>query len=248
MLLIPLKTPLLRSDDDLASILIRSGLIQEGDILALSSKAVATVEGRMIDLKKIQPTAEAEEWSRRCGGSPTFRQAVLNETKRLHGKVLPGCPQAMLTELKPDGLKEGTILVANAGLDESNTEKGSCIGWPEDPMKSVRMLRDKLKHPILLTDSTCRPRRQGVTAQALVVSGLDPLRSLVGSKDLFGKKLRMTQEAVADQLATAANMLMGNADASVPAVIIRNHGIPFTTFEGWVPGIEPQDDLFQAAI
>src|SRR3990167_10241238 len=103
MLFIPIKTPLLRSGDDLASILIRAGLIQEGDIIAISSKAVATVEGRMIDLKKIQPTAEAEEWARRCSGSPAFRQAVLEETARLHGTILPGCPQAMLTEAKPDG-------------------------------------------------------------------------------------------------------------------------------------------------
>ena len=219
MLLIPIKTPLLQSGDDLASILIRTGLIQKGDIIAISSKAIATAEGRMIDLQTIRPTAEAEEWSKRCGGSPVFCQAVLDETKRLHGTILPGCPQAMLTELKPDGLNEGTILVANAGLDESNVKEGFCIGWPEDAVESVRRLRQELMKglgmkkiqriqkiqrsdsfesfefsesfesspAIIITDSTCRPRRQGVTAQALVVSGFDPLRSLVGTRDLFGK-------------------------------------------------------------
>ena len=108
----------------------------------------------------------------------------------------------------------------------------------------MQLLHKQLHTAVLLTDSTCRPRRLGVTALALTVSGFDPLRSLIGMKDLFGKDLRLTQEAVADQLATAANMLMGNAGESVPAMIIRNHGIPFSNFEGWVPGIAPKDDLF----
>ena len=223
----------------------------------------------MINLNMIRPTIEAQEWVARCGGSPKFRQAVLDETKRLNGRVLPGCPQAMLTELKPNGFPKGVLLAANAGLDESNVQEGFCIGWPEEPVTSIRRLRRELEQSLmtkktnktkrnssssfssssssiglLITDSTCHPRRHGVTAQALVVSGFDPLRSLMGSKDLYGRQLRMTQEAVADQLATAANMLMGNAGESVPAVIIRNHGIPLTDFEGWVPGIDPKDDLF----
>lgn len=259
--IIPVPTPLLHPGDDLASILTKTGLIESNDIIAVSSKAVATTEGRCIAYTGLRPTAEAKQWAARCGGSPQFRQAILDETKRLHGTILPGCPQAMLTELRPGGLNEGTILVANAGLDESNVEEGFCIGWPEDPVASVRQLHhaletsvankpanQKTKKPplaVLITDSTCRPRRHGVTAQALVVSGFDPLRSLVGTNDLFGKSLRMTQEAVADQLATAANMIMGNADEATPAVIIRDHGIPFTDFEGWVPGISTEQDLFQ---
>jgi len=83
-----------------------------------------------------------------------------------------------------------------------------------------------------------------VTAFALVVSGFDPLVSKIGERDLFGRELTMTVEAVADQLATAANMIMGNAAESRPATIIRNHGIPFTDFEGWVPGISKEEDLF----
>lgn len=275
MELIPIQTPILRPGDDLAAILLKHGNIQPSDIIAISSKAVAIVEGRIIDYGKIQPTPEAHPWTKRCGGSPEFRQAVLDETLRMNGRVLPGCPEAMLTELKPDGFLEGVLLAANAGLDESNAPEGCCIGWPEDPVASVRRIRmelqqsyahnfvclfarllgitsklanqrtSKLSLAVLLTDSTCRSRRLGVTAHALVVSGFDPLRSLIGTKDLFGKSLRMTQEAVADQLATAANMVMGNADASVPAVIIRDHDIPFTDFEGWVPGIAAEDDLFQ---
>ncbi len=249
MELIAVLSPLLKQGDDLAYVLMSAGL-QSGDIVVISSKAIATVEGAMIDLSSVMPSPEAIAWAKECGGSPEFRQAVLDEVKRLHGNILPSCPQAMLTELQPEGLPSGTILVANAGLDESNAPKGTCIGWPRDPVESVRKLRKELENKsegkiaIILSDSTCRPRRIGVTAIALTASGIDPLESRIGSADLFGKKLRMTQEAVADQLATAANMLMGNGAESTPAVIIRHHGIPLSEYEGWVPGIEPEADLF----
>ena len=101
---------------------------------------------------------------------------------------------------------------------------------------------------IIVTDSCCRPRRLGVTAFALVAAGLDALVSLKGRDDLFGKKMRITTEAVADQLATAANMLMGNEAQAVPAVIVRDHGMELSEFAGWVPGIEPEEDLFRGIV
>lgn len=84
-------------------------------------------------------------------------------------------------------------------------------------------------------------------AFALVCDGIDPVKSEVGRKDLFGKPLRFTLEAVADQLATAANFVMGNADQSVPAAIIRDHGLALGNFSGWVDGIDPDEDLFREA-
>ncbi len=113
------------------------------------------------------------------------------------------------------------------------------------------MLRDALEKiagvriGLLLSDSSCRPSRQGVTAFALTVCGFDPVRSDIGKKDLHGNALRITQEAVADQLATAANMVMGNAAQCIPAAVIRDHDIPLSDFCGWVDGIEPEDDLFR---
>ena len=97
---------------------------------------------------------------------------------------------------------------------------------------------------VILSDSCCRPRRWGVTAYALAVAGIDPLHDQKGAHDLYGREIRITQEAVADQLATAANMLMGNADASTPAVIMRDHKTPLSDYEGWVPGIAREEDLF----
>ncbi|MDD5623855.1 MAG: coenzyme F420-0:L-glutamate ligase [Candidatus Peribacteraceae bacterium] len=254
MEILPLRTPTLKRDDDLAKILAHAGSFMDGDIVVVSSKAVATVEGAEIDLRALKPSPEAEKWAARCGRPPAFREAILRETERLHGTVLGSCTQAMLTELKPKGFGEGTILAANAGLDQSNVPEGFAIGWPHDPVASVRHLRGELvrltgrRLALILSDSCCRPRRLGVTALALVVSGIDPIRSLVGSRDLFARELTMTSEAVADQLATAANFVMGNAAEATPAALIRNHGLSLTDFEGWVQGIERERDLFAGAL
>lgn len=250
MQLLPIKTALLKKDDDLIAALMKETSIQEQDILVISSKVIATVEDAAMDLKKMIPSEEARTWSTKCGRTPEFCEAVLQETHRLHGTVVGSCPGALLTEVRPDGLATGTILAANAGLDQSNMQESFAIGWPQDPVTSVHALRFHIKEragvniAVILTDSCCRPRRLGVTAFALTVSGFDPLVSQAGKNDLFGHPLRITTEAIADQLATAANFLMGNAGQATPAVIIRDHGIPLSDYEGWVHGIEPHDDLF----
>ena len=122
----------------------------------------------------------------------------------MHGTVIGSCPKAMLCELKPDGLEEGTIFAVNAGLDTSNVEKGYAVGWPKDPVATVSKLRRDLESEtgkriaVILTDSCCRPRRLGVTAFALTVCGIEPLLSQIGRKDIFGHELTMTHEAIAE--------------------------------------------------
>ncbi len=235
MHILPLRTGILDAKDDLPARLLKAGSLQTGDIVVVSSKAVATTEGAAM---------------RMADDANAFREAVLKETDRLHGTVLPGCTQAMLCELRPEGLHTGTILAANAGLDRSNVETGHVVGWPKDPVLSVRNVRAALERAsgarigVIISDSCCKPRRQGVTAYALTVSGFSPIISRVNEEDLFGRKLRMTQEAVADQLATAANFVMGNGAEATPAAIVRDHGLALSDFEGWVPGIEPSEDLF----
>lgn len=257
MELIAIPTPVLQPGDDLTQILLAQTEFKDGDILAISSKAVATVEDAAIDLSQLTVSSEAKQWVetlQRNHPDPAFRQAVLEETVRLNGTVVGSCPNAMLTELKPTGLETGTILAANAGLDRSNVEEGHAIGWPIDPLLSTQKLHESLQDKsgkqigVLLTDSCCRPRRIGVTAISLTACGFHPLFSHVGHLDLFGRELHMTNEAVADQLATATNMLMGNANECTPAVLVRDHGIELTDYCGWVPGIEPEEDLFKGVL
>ncbi len=141
-------------------------------------------------------------------------------------------------------MKSGRILCPYAGLDRSNISSGYAIGWPQDPVRSVAVLQKAIGLPVIISDSCSRPGRLGVTAFALAACGIDPVRSEIDSKDLFGRPLRLTNEAVADQLATAANAVMGNADQSTPGAIIRDSGIPESDFCGWVPGIDPALDMF----
>jgi len=254
MQLIPIKTPLIKEGDDLAAILTDQVKLEEDDILIVSSKAIAMAEGAVIDLKKIEITDEGKKWAEKIGRTPEFRQAVINEANRLNGTVCGSCPNAMLTDIKPDGLEGNGILVANAGLDQSNIDDGYAIGWPHDPLAStVKLQKDLInksgkKIAVILTDSCCRPRRLGLTALALTVSGIEPFENHRGKPDLFGKELKMTSEAVADQLATAGNMLMGNADQSIPAVIARDHSFKLSGFSGWVPGINKEEDLFNGVL
>ncbi|MEQ1849681.1 MAG: coenzyme F420-0:L-glutamate ligase [Candidatus Peribacteraceae bacterium] len=251
MLVLPIRTNRLKNGDDLASLL--EPHVQDGDIVVVSSKAMATVEGASINLAELTPSKEATKYAKECRQDPSFTEAVLKETKRLHGDVVGTCPWALLTALKPKGMGTGRILCPNAGLDTSNIEDGYAIGWPKDPVKSAAELRSSLKQggkrvAVLLSDSCCRPGRLGVVAFALAVAGIDPLLSQVGRSDLFGSTLKFTHEAVADQLATAANAVMGNADQSTPAAIIRDHGYQFSDFTGWVEGIAESEDLFQEII
>lgn len=221
-------------------------MIEAGDILVISSKAMATAEGAAIDLSTIAPSYDAEMWAQKTRRSSAFCQAVLQETLRLRGRVIGGAPGAMLTEVHTDATS--TVLVPNAGVDESNIGDGYAIGWPLDPVTSAKNISDALKTPVIISDSFVVPRRNGVSSFALVACGVDPVRSEIGVQDLFDHPLIMTKEAVADQLSVMGNAVMGNAAQSNPAAIIRDHGIPPSDFCGWVPGILPEEDLFKGMI
>lgn len=245
MHILGVATPLLTAGANLAAEILRSVTLKKGDIVVISSKAIATVECAEIALDTLTPSAEALTLSAQCNQDPRFTEFVLRETKRMHGSVIGVSPHVLLTSLKPSGFERGRILCPNAGADQSNVKKNHAIGWPIDPVASAKKLRETLGIPVIISDSCCVPGRLGVTAFALVCTGIDPFRSEVGSKDLYGKTMRMTHEAIADQLAVAANAVMGNSAQSVPAAIIRSSGIPRTDFCGWVEGIDENDDLFR---
>jgi len=248
MEILPLCTRIFERGDNLALEIAQTGLIEPNDILVVSSKVVAVTEGSAIRLSELLPSSEAKNLAEDTGLSPAFVECILQETKRMNGEILGCCPHAILTSLRPDGMKKGRILCPNAGADLSNAEDGFAIPWPKDPVLSAKKLRETLGVPIIISDSCCHAGRLGVTAFALSVAGFDPIVSKVNEQDLYGKKLRITHEAVADQLATAANTVMGNAAECTPAAIIRGHGLSPSEFLGWVDGIEPEEDLFRGVI
>ena len=127
------------------------------------------------------------------------------------------------------------ILIANAGIDQSNAEEGKAIMWPKDPEKTTREIWNKLKKErkinnlgIIMNDSRCVPLRSGTIGFALATAGFEAVEDEIGKPDLFGKKMRVTKKAVADMLASAANFLMGDCSEAVPLVIIRDAKVKFS--------------------
>lgn len=245
MELIPLTTGLLRYGDDLVAALRGAGDIRPDDIVVITSKVIATCEGTSYDLRSIVVSHSALSEAEKCGRQPEFCQAVLDETARMAGTVVGRCPGAMLCLVRPGGTH---IVAANAGLDQSNVPAGTAVGWPRDSAASAKRLRAELGCSVVVADSRCTPLRTGITSYALACAGIDPIRDERGTPDLYGIPLRITRDAVADDLAAAANLLMGNAAQATPAVIIRDHGLPASDFAGWVPTFPPEEDLFKDVI
>ena len=242
MELLPLTTGLLRAGDDLAAALRSAGDIATGDIVVISSKAVATCDNVFVDLANVSVSDAARAEAEKTGRTPEFCQAVLDETARMDGKVVGRCQGALLCLVRPGG---SHIVSANAGMDQSNVPDGFALGWPHDAVASAVRLREALGCATIVVDSRCTPLRSGITAFALACAGIDPIRDERGKPDLFGKPLRITQDAIADDLSAAANLLMGNAAQATPGVIVRNHGLPQSDFAGWIPTFPPELDLFR---
>ncbi len=233
MELIPLKSPLIKANQDLTKILL--GLLdkqeielQEKDVLVISSKVVALSEGRIVNLSDVEITDEVKQvkdakYVENLGKKgDAFKQLVLNEADQfLDGE------NVYLT------LKD-KILIPHAGIDLSNTPEGTAIFWPENSFDSAEKLRTfflkkfKLKElGIVIIDSHCQPLRAGVVGIALGWSGIEGVEDARGEKDLYGKELRVTQKNSADQLASAASLLMGEGGESVPFVLVKKAPVKF---------------------
>ena len=221
-----------------------AGGLEAGDILAVTSKVVSFDEGQLVDLSRMRPGARAKQLARRAKMDAAFAAVALREADAVFGAV----PGAIVT------LKDGH-LIANAGADLSNSPPGFAVVWPKNPWASAERLRRLLvaraKAPVgvVITDSHCEPLRLGTSGVALACAGLSPVEDVRGRKDLFGHTMRITFRAVADGLASAAVLRMGEVDESTPAAIVRHSGIEIfdralTAKERRSASIEPERDLF----
>ncbi|MFQ5951260.1 MAG: coenzyme F420-0:L-glutamate ligase [Candidatus Geothermarchaeales archaeon] len=218
---VQIRTRLVVPGDDLADLILSSlkdsGLqLDDGDILAVTDKIIAVAEGRLRDLGKIRPSKEAFRLANQYKLEPSFVQLVLEEAD----SILGGVDRALLT------VKDG-FLVANAGVDHKNAPSGHAVLWPCDPSRSAEELRRNVKTRsgvavgILIVDSRVNPLRRGTTGLAVAHSGFRPVEDLRGRHDLYGKPLLITYFNVADDLAAAAHLLMGERDEKVPVVLMR---------------------------
>ena len=194
-------------------------VLRSGDVIVISSKFVAMSEGRYVDLSKISPTGKAVSLAKTYSLDPALAQLVLGESDRILGGV-PGFALA---------LTKG-ILAPNAGIDKSNVPLGFAILYPKDAARSATNLRRKLirnvsgnrkELGVVISDSRIAPTRLGTVGVAIAVAGMKATLDFRGSKDLFDNELKVTIRAIADQIATAAELLMGEASESVPVVIVR---------------------------
>ncbi|MBA3447811.1 MAG: coenzyme F420-0:L-glutamate ligase [Pseudaminobacter sp.] len=217
--------PLVEPGDDLSALLARalrnSGLgLLDGDILVIAQKIVSKAEDRYINLDDVEPSQRARELAEKLGKDPRHVEIVLGESEEI---VRVGEHVIIAAH------KLGFVM-ANAGIDESNIshgENGRVLLLPRDPDGSAFEIKRRLDEEfgvsagILINDSFGRPWRNGVVGVALGAAGLPALVDRVGSLDLFGRKLKVTEIGVADELASAASLLMGQADEGIPAVLVR---------------------------
>ena len=224
-----------------------AGGLEENDILAVTSKVVSFDEGQLVELRRLRPGKRAKQLARSAKMDPAFASLVMREADAVFGAV----PGAIVT------LKGGQ-LIANAGADLSNSPPGFAVVWPKNPWTSAERLRRlvtaRAKAPVgvVITDSHCEPLRLGTSGVALACAGFSPVEDVRGRQDLFGRTMRITFRAVADGVASAAVLRMGEVDESTPAAIVRHSGVSvfdrkLTLEERRSASIAPDRDLFAPA-
>jgi coenzyme F420-0:L-glutamate ligase/coenzyme F420-1:gamma-L-glutamate ligase len=244
--------PLIRRDDNLADILVNSlnGTniqLQDGDILVIAQKIVSKAEGRMVNLATVTPSQKAIDLAEQTQKDARAVELILHESN----EVVRTRPGTIIVEHKLG------FVCANAGIDHSNVagEGDSVEEWvlllPQDPDLSSRKMRDDIlsktgkRIGVLIIDSHGRAWRNGTVGIAIGVAGLPALEDLRGRQDLFGFTLRITQVGVADELAAAASLVMGQAAEGTPVVHVR--GFPYPLRDGSLHElIRPKEqDLFR---
>ena len=193
--------------------------ILSGDILVICQKIISKAEGRVCDLREIEPSALAQAYAARWEKDPRAVELVLRQTSR----IVRMDRGVMIVETGPGWV------CANAGIDESNSmTEGRAILLPEDADRSAARIREQIRKitgieiAVLVTDTFGRPWRDGLTEVCLGIAGMDPMLDLRGTADLGGRELHHTVIAIADEIAAGAGLLMPKAGA-IPAVLVRGY-------------------------
>ncbi|UEC43255.1 MAG: hypothetical protein METHAR1v1_1240012 [Methanothrix sp.] len=209
--------PSIREGDDLAAMIRERLPIRDGDVVCIASTVVSKAEGRSRILKDYAPSARAASIAEGIGRDPRFVEAVLEESR----EVLIDSPFLLVAT------NFGHVGV-NAGIDRSNVGEGRILLLPEDPMASADRIRRGLgaDAAVIVTDTCGRAFRCGVTGVAIGWSGIGALRDWRGERDLEGRVLEITLEAIVDEIAGMANFLMGEGGDGTPVVVVRGLEYP----------------------
>ena len=234
-----------RRGDDIAALIVEAAARQStpvlaADLLVIGQKIVSKAEGRVVKLGDVTPSPIAIAMAPALGKEPPLVEVILRESRR----VVRMAQGVIITETH-----HGWVC-ANAGVDQSNVDAETVALLPEDSDRSARQVRDRVRVlagvdvRVIITDTFGRPWREGLTNIAIGVAGFAPLRSYLGERDPAGRPLQATILALADELAGAAEPVMGKLDR-IPAAIVR--GLTLSAAEeGSKPLVrEPARDLFR---
>ena len=192
--------------------------IQDGDILVVTHKIISKIEGRIVDLASVKPSAKAIRMAKEHDKDPRLIELVLKESTR----ILRAKNGIIITETKHG------FVCANAGVDQSNVKGDTAVLLPVAPDRSARRLKDEVKKRIgkevavVISDTFGRPFRNGQTNVAIGIAGIDPIKSYIGTRDMYGKELRVSEIAVVDEIASAAELVMGKTQGT-PVAIVRGY-------------------------
>jgi len=190
--------------------------LRGGDVVVVTQKVVSKAEGRIVKLDEVVPGRKAKSLANALGKDPRVVELILRESVRVvrlgHGVII--------TETRHG------FVCANSGIDHSNVGRGLVALLPVDPDLSARRIRAGLERAsgkrlaVVITDTFGRPWRRGQTDVAIGCSGILPLRHYAGKKDKFGYQLRVTEPAIVDEIAGAAELAIGKLDG-IPVAVVR---------------------------
>jgi len=210
-------------NDSLVDLVLESTEIQDGDILVFSQKIVSKSEGRILSLSSVNPSLLANGISSSYNKDPRLMELILSESKRIVR------------------MENGIIIVetnhgfvcANAGIDESNVQDGYATLLPEDPDRSANLLKERIEKKtgkniaVIISDTFGRPFRLGQTDIAIGIAGIEPILDYSGKPDTFGKIMQVTAIAIADEICSATELVMGKVE-KCPVALVRNYKFNFS--------------------
>lgn len=233
--------------DDVAGLIIkaikeRNQSLLENDVVVITHKIISKAEGKTTDLSSITPSEESNKISLNTGKDPRLVELIISQSN----EIVKIERDIIIAETKHG------FVCANAGIDASNVGKSSnhVVLLPDDPDESARRIRNDIKTrtninvSVIISDTFGRPFRKGQVNVAIGSAGINPILSYVGNTDMFGKILKVTEIAIADELASAAELVMGKS-SRIPVVIVR--GCNYISGDYSISQItrSKKDDLFR---
>ena len=239
--------PIIKEGDDLGLLICQAAEnqgtpIQNSDVIVVTHVIVSRAEGAVVDLETISPSEFAKTIAKTTCKDPRLVEVILRESK----SIVRMKKKRLITETKQ------RLVCANSGIDQSNVPGKNIVALlPEDADRSAAKIRQKIQKcttkdiAVVVSDTHGRPLRQGEINIAIGTSGLEPLRDRRGEKDLFGYTIRIKRTAIADELASAAELVIGQTNEGVPVAIIRGYNHKKSETAKATQMIRPvEEDLF----